>query len=228
MGKNKQKKFHKKICVCMAFMLTFITLFSIVELNQTEKTVWGAEAVRISKTSMTMEKGESKTLIVTGTKRKVKWTSSDKSVATVSSNGKVKAKKEGEAIILAEVGEKSCQCKITVKKASQNTARLGFYVGGSDNSRRVAVQNISGNQVTFVVFYSAMRESLSDPIVGTLEDGKVKFTYKSDWGNSGNGTIIFHDKYIELKTDGNDFLSTNNKTIKLKWINKNTDIMQIY
>lgn len=170
MSESKQKNFSKKIGVCLAFMLMFTTLFSSVELNQTENTVWGAEVVRISKTSMTMEIGKSKILKVIGTKKKVKWSSSNKSVATVSSNGKVKAKKAGRA----------------------------------------------------------MRESLSDPIVGTLEDGKVKFTYKSDWGNSGTGTIIFHDKYIELKTDGNDFLSTDNKTIKLKWINKNTDIMQIY
>ena len=225
--RESKKNICKKMCVCMAFVLMFVTIFSVLEFSQSEH-IWAAEKVRISKSSLNMEVGKSTTLKVIGTKKKAKWSSSNKSVATVSLNGKVKAKKVGKATITAKIGKKSYKCKVTVKKASKNTAKVGFYVGGSDNSRRVAVQEISGNKVKFVLFYSAMSESLSEPIVGTIKDGKVEFTYKSDWGNSGTGIIVFNAKNIELKTDGYDLLSTDNKTIKLKWVNDNPDVMQIY
>lgn len=51
-------------------------------------------------------------------KGKVKWTSSKKSVAEVSSKGKVKIKKKGTATIKATVGKTTYTCKLTVKKAS--------------------------------------------------------------------------------------------------------------
>lgn len=69
-------------------------------------------------------------------KKKAKLSSSNKSVATVSSNGKVKPQKAGKATITAKIGKKSYKCKVTVKKASKNTVKLVFYVGESNNSRR--------------------------------------------------------------------------------------------
>ena len=60
---------------------------------------------------------------VKGTKKKPKWSSSKKSVATVSSKGKVVAKKAGSATITAKIGKKKYKCKVTVKnkKKPQNT-----------------------------------------------------------------------------------------------------------
>lgn len=54
---------------------------------------------------------------VKGASRKVKWTSSNKAVATVS-GGKVKAVKPGSAVIKATANGKTATCKITVKKAA--------------------------------------------------------------------------------------------------------------
>lgn len=51
-------------------------------------------AGKINKKKATLKVGQTLQLKVTGTKRKVKWTSSKKSVATVSSKGRVKAKKK--------------------------------------------------------------------------------------------------------------------------------------
>lgn len=55
-------------------------------------------------------------LTVNGTTKKVKWSSSNKNVATVSSSGKVTAKKAGTATISAKVNGKTLKCKVTVKK----------------------------------------------------------------------------------------------------------------
>ena len=55
----------------------------------------------LSKKKLTMSVGESKTLKVKNTKKKVKWSSGKKSVASVSKKGRVKAKKKGTAVITA-------------------------------------------------------------------------------------------------------------------------------
>ena len=49
-------------------------------------------------------------------KRKLKWTSSNKKVATVNKNGKVTAKKKGTATITVKTANgKKYSCKVTVK-----------------------------------------------------------------------------------------------------------------
>lgn len=49
--------------------------------------------------------------------KKARWSSSNKSIATVSSKGRVKAKKAGRCTIRAKVGTKTYTCRLTVKKA---------------------------------------------------------------------------------------------------------------
>lgn len=71
--------------------------------------------VKLSATSKTLEVGKSTTLKVTGTKKKVKWSSSNKKVATVTQKGKVTAKKVGTSTIKAKVSGKTYKCKVSVK-----------------------------------------------------------------------------------------------------------------
>lgn len=80
-----------------------------------------AAKVRLNMTKKTLTVGKTVTLKVKGTKKKVKWSSSNKKVASVSSKGKVKAKKAGKATITAKVGKKKYKCKITVKKKKTST-----------------------------------------------------------------------------------------------------------
>ena len=54
---------------------------------------------------------------VTGVNQPVTWKSSKRSVATVSKDGKVTARKAGTTYVTAEVDSISVQCKIVVKKA---------------------------------------------------------------------------------------------------------------
>lgn len=82
---------------------------------------YAATKVRLNNTSYTLEKGSTVRLKMIGTKAKVTWKSSDKTVATVSSKGKVTAVKKGKANIVAKVSGKRYVCKVTVKasKAEQ-------------------------------------------------------------------------------------------------------------
>lgn len=81
-------------------------------------TVEAATKVKISKTKITLNKGQAVTLKITGTKEKVTWRSSDKKVAIVNSKGKVTAKATGTAAITATVSGKRYTCKITVKNTN--------------------------------------------------------------------------------------------------------------
>lgn len=74
-----------------------------------------AKKISISKKNVVLEPGKTVKLKLKNTKKKPKWTTSSKKVATVSNSGKVTAKKAGTATITAKLDKKSYKCKITVK-----------------------------------------------------------------------------------------------------------------
>ena len=79
--------------------------------------------IRINKKKVTMYVGKKLKLKIKGIKaKKVKWSSSNKKVATVK-KGIVKAKKKGRVIITAKVKGKKYKCKINVKK-KKNTSYI--------------------------------------------------------------------------------------------------------
>lgn len=72
----------------------------------------------INKKKVTLTVGKKTTLKIKNCKKKVRWKSSRKKVATVSSKGVVKAKKAGKSKITATVGKKKYVCRVTVKAKS--------------------------------------------------------------------------------------------------------------
>lgn len=110
------KKWRKlSVAIAMAFIMSVIV--PAILPNQFVA-VAQAATVKLNKTKLTLEVGKSYTLKISGTKSKVTWSSSDKTIATVSSKGVVKAKKAGKATITAKVGSKKYKCTVTVKKAA--------------------------------------------------------------------------------------------------------------
>lgn len=77
-------------------------------------TVTANAKVKINKKKAFLGTGRTLRLKVTGTKKKVKWSTSNKSIATVTPQGVVNGKKEGIAKIKAKVGKKTYSCKVTV------------------------------------------------------------------------------------------------------------------
>lgn len=79
-----------------------------------------AANLKLNYKSLTMSVGDAKTLKAsTSLKGKIKWSSSNKKVASVSKKGKVSAKKAGTAVITAKLKSKKVKCKITVKKSGE-------------------------------------------------------------------------------------------------------------
>lgn len=70
--------------------------------------------VKLNKTKVSLKVGQTVKLKVCGTRKKVYWISKNKSVATVSAIGKVRAKKAGTARVVAKVSGRRYTCKVTV------------------------------------------------------------------------------------------------------------------
>lgn len=104
------KKFTKVFALALALTMTVP-----VGMPAANAVVAEAAAVKLSAAKKTLTVGKTYTLKMQGTKKKVTWKTSKKTVATVNSKGKVTAKKAGTATITAKVGSKSYKCKITVK-----------------------------------------------------------------------------------------------------------------
>ena len=78
--------------------------------------------VNISKNSLLMSKSQVKQLKLPGVKQKVKWSSGNSKIATVSSTGKVKAKKNGNVVIKAEIGDIKVGCAVSVVSPNRQKA----------------------------------------------------------------------------------------------------------
>jgi|GEM_PF-1580330 len=81
--------------------------------------------VSLSASKVSLKKGDTKTLVVKNKgSKKIKWTTSKKKVATVSSSGKVTAKAVGTTTITATVGSQKLTCKVTVKERQWVEVRM--------------------------------------------------------------------------------------------------------
>lgn len=78
--------------------------------------VQASAKARLSNSSISVLKGRTYTLKVKGTKKKVKWSSANKSVASVNQKGIVTGKKKGKTVITAKVNGKQYRCNVTVKQ----------------------------------------------------------------------------------------------------------------
>lgn len=107
----------------IALGLSLVLVSASIAVPSTESQ---AAKMKLNRSSAAIKVGKKVTLKVKGTKKKVKWTTSKKAIASVSSKGVVTGKKVGMATITAKVGKKKFRCKVTVKakkKIVQNTTR---------------------------------------------------------------------------------------------------------
>ena len=167
--------------------------------KEPEKQEITLQSISLNQTSLEMWAGESETLEVTynpsntTVDKKVTWSSSDKSVATVE-NGKVKAVGNGEATITAEVDGKKASCTITSKeylvvRIYDNGLFLptgrACYVGVSDQDGMLNDK------------YELKMYSLNKDVADFNEDGYLEgisdgtATIVAEWGGKiGTATVV--------------------------------------
>lgn len=112
------------IAVSTALLVTGVYPCASPDTTNCSFTVEAATKVKISKTKVTLKKGQKITLKISGTTKKVTWSSSNKKVATVNTKGKITAKDSGTAVITATVSGKKYTCKVTVKKTSTPVVKV--------------------------------------------------------------------------------------------------------
>ncbi len=114
MKTTKEMKLH---------MLLLTMLFTcIFTMSSAAVRAEAAAVPALSQKQATLLVNKKLTLKVKNTKKRVRWNSSNKKVATVK-NGKVTGRNKGTAIITANAGKKKLTCKVkVVKQYSMNTA----------------------------------------------------------------------------------------------------------
>jgi len=146
-------------------------------------------AVKLNATSKELKVGQAVTLKVTGTKKKVKWSSSNKTVATVTKKGKVTAKQVGTVIIQAKVAKKTFRCYVTVKSnfsANEATEKISCTL--QDTGKGVVAILKNNNEVAVNV--SAKLAYYSGGVmIGTSSDDNYGFE------NGGECALFFHSPY---------------------------------
>lgn len=138
----------------------------------------------LSAKNITLQAGKTKTLKAYGAKQTVKWSSSNQKVATVNSQGVVKAKKAGTATITARFGSQSLKCKVTVPISYKAVAKkLKSFAGKSKYFK-------------FKTIDVGRKCRLSAATTGWYPDS-------SEIINDGYGFIIVMYPYIELVKNNN-------------------------
>ncbi len=162
----------KRILQILLLSVVFTCVISAVP-NMPGQTIEAqAATVKLNKKSVTLIKGQTTTLKMKGTSKKVTWSSSKESIATVSSKGKVTAKKKGTTTITAKVGGKKYTCKVTVEAPKISKTSLTLTKG------KTSTLKIAGT--TQDVTWSSSKKS-----VATV-NSKGKVTAKK----KGTATII--------------------------------------
>lgn len=131
------KRFKRLFFLVLALILIAGTsLPSTINYAATSKSaVVNSKKLKLKKKTLTLTKGKKSTLKIAlnKTKKKVTWSSSKRSVATVNKNGKVTAKAVGKTTITVKAGNYKATCKVTVKKASSSTTSNSFETRVNSN-----------------------------------------------------------------------------------------------
>lgn len=172
-----------------------LTLFapSVPFLPDQVITVEAASKIKLNKKEATLYKGESITLKLKGTKKKAKWTSSKKAVATVNSKGKVTAKAAGTTTITAKIGKKKYRCKITVQTPHISQKNITLTSGESTTLKIYGVKQkvkwkSSNNKIVSINSKGKVTAKTAGTTTITATVSKKKYTCKVTVKNKTEST----------------------------------------
>lgn len=156
--------------------------------------------IELSKLHATMKEGESLQLYALSL-GKVKWKSSDNTIATVTKNGKVKAKKAGTVTITATYKKYSKACTIKIKKAAKNVfkkyegkayfkANAKYRYGVSFKKTKgmvyIGIWNPSGTSSSYEDFYFKLNKKKEYTIKGMRSGYLYDITLRPKGANRVN------------------------------------------
>lgn len=175
-----------------------------------------AAAVKLSKSSATLTVGKKLTLRVQNAKKgaKVKWSTSQKSVATVTQKGVVTAKAAGKATIKAVVNKTALKCNVTVNEnaaTDENATDISAALAGKSYKGTAEIPGVGNMNVLNLTFGddgAVSGEKLSETtfqleqFTGTykamLSGKKVNITVTADGKSFTYELTVEKDDYSKL------------------------------
>ena len=125
------KRFFTVAALSLSMLTTSVAAQNIVGAQETVQ----AATVKLNKKSIKLTMEKSTRLKVIGTKKKLYWYSLDPSIAKVNQKGVVKAINAGKTEIWVNVGNKTLECKVTVKDCfSERDAKKNTDINVRKNS----------------------------------------------------------------------------------------------
>lgn len=183
--------FKKLKYVVPAFLLSIALAGGAAPAPVSSRAVITAEAAAkpsISKKRASLGVRQTLQLKIKNNKKKIKWSSSNKKVAAVSSKGLVTAKKAGRAKITAKIGKKKYYCNITVKNIRIKSLKLSGTSSletGKTAKLQVAVSpyNASNQKIKWTSSNSSVISVASDGTLTARKKGAVYITAKATDGS---------------------------------------------
>ncbi len=140
-----------------------------------------SSAASLSKTSITLTKGYQTTLSVSGASS-VKWSTGDKSIATVSSKGKVVGKAPGTTYIYAKTGSTTLKCKVKVVAAKITASNSNVELDAAGDTQ-IVTMTVKGSHSGLTVGSTNRSVASASWVKPVQWDGnkiKIKITAKGE------------------------------------------------
>ena len=174
------------------------------------------ESVTLNKTSLTLLEGTSETLTATVkpenvADKTVTWTSSNESIAMVTSAGKVIAVKTGSVTITASCGGKSATCKVTVTTSSVsvtgvslNKTSMTLTEGETQTlTATVSPSNATNTSVTWSSNNTSVATVSSSGVVTAIKAGSATITVRTgDGGKTATCSVTVKSKDVSGGNEG--------------------------
>ncbi len=211
-----------------------------------------AKVIKLNKSKLSLTVGKKYTLKLANATKTVKWTSSNKKLATVSSKGIVTAKKKGKVKITATSNGKRYVCTVTVKNVVYNTnpmisedsisvkvgkthklsigGNAGDIVWSSGNTKVATVKDgtVKGVGAGKTTIYAKVDGKTLKCIVKVSEIvRKFKMLTDRDFDYRYDYEDMASDNVLYLSTDSSRNVTLTNLDEAAEWSSANTDIITI-
>ncbi len=151
--------------------------------------------------SINIEFGNSESSILSGDDASLvstllQWSSSDESVATVSSNGLITAVGYGKATICATDGNKSCSCNVIVPQnaTSVELPNLYLYINDKVSLKPIFTPVTATNTGMIYTYNTESIVSIDEyGVLTALSEGTVTVTGTTDYGVTTSFTVTVYD-----------------------------------
>lgn len=206
----------------------------VVDQNNVSSNNVDAIGVSLSKSSLSMLKGDSYHLVATikpvnATNKSVIWSSSNENIVTVDNNGKIMAKETGKATITVKTkdGGKTATCQITVFAEAipvtgvvLNRSEVTLLKGDSVTlSAKLTPDNATNNNVTWTSSRPEVAKVDENGLVTGLKAGKTTIMVKTKDGNKTDKCEITVENITvdveEIKLNTEELTMTLNETKQL-------------